>query len=102
MMEGFVFSVAAIICIGCGLVSAIIGEPRGKGGIGFLLGFLFGPLGVLITVLLCPSVQQPTVPDQSMINKKVCSSCGSNNFMLIYQNWPCPPTTMCAVCGQKG
>ena len=33
-------------------LAAAIGSSKGKGGTGLLLGFLLGPLGVIITLLL--------------------------------------------------
>jgi len=35
----------------CGIVGAMIGSNKGEGGLGFFLGLLLGPIGVLIVAL---------------------------------------------------
>jgi hypothetical protein len=38
-----------------GLLGWVIGSGKGKGGEGFALGFLLGPLGMLIAALMSPT-----------------------------------------------
>jgi len=40
------------LSIMCGIISAVIGSAKGFGGIGFILGVLLGPFGVITTALL--------------------------------------------------
>lgn len=59
-----------------GVIGAIIGNPKGRGGDGFLLGILFGPIGILIILVIkgnrktCPFCKE-------LINKEAvrCSRC---------------------------
>jgi hypothetical protein len=52
-----------------GIVGAMIGDKKGKGGLGFLLGVLLGPFGVLIIFLIkgnqktCPYCRGTIHPD---------------------------------------
>lgn len=39
-------------CFFCGILGGIIGDGRGRGSAGFLCGFMLGPLGVVIALLL--------------------------------------------------
>lgn len=45
----FVWFVGAIFC---GAIGGAIGAAKGKGGFGFFLGFIFGPIGILIVAVL--------------------------------------------------
>jgi hypothetical protein len=47
-------------CFVCGCLGGMIGEGRGRGGAGFMCGFLLGPLGVVIALLLPREEKQPT------------------------------------------
>lgn len=51
-MEYLIFII--FFCLACGLLGSCIGRigEKANEGIGFLLGFLLGPIGLLITVLL--------------------------------------------------
>jgi MFS family permease len=42
----------------CGFIGYAVGDTRKQGGLGFLLGFLLGPLGILVAVLL-PKKEAP-------------------------------------------
>jgi hypothetical protein len=55
-------AVAAVFLVGflCAIIGGAVGAPRGHGGVGFLLGLLFGPLGILIVVVMAPA--ETTVP----------------------------------------
>ncbi len=46
----------------CGVVSAMIGEKKGEGCLGFFFGLLLGPIGIVIALL-------------SKGNRKVCPFC---------------------------
>jgi hypothetical protein len=67
-----------LLCVGwwCGIIAALIGAPKGQGWLGFLLGALLGPLGILIMVFtqgnrkICPYCKEKIHKDAS-----VCSRC---------------------------
>ncbi len=44
-----------VIWIVCGILGAMIGSSKGRGGAGFALSFLLGPLGVIIALFLKPN-----------------------------------------------
>jgi hypothetical protein len=46
-------------CFFCGILGGIIGEGRGRGGAGFMCGFMLGPLGVIIALLLPREEKRP-------------------------------------------
>jgi uncharacterized membrane protein YeaQ/YmgE (transglycosylase-associated protein family) len=50
----------------CGMIGQKIAEPRGQGGLGFLLGVLLGPIGLIVAALLPydpnTSYDQPSQP----------------------------------------
>jgi len=43
----------------CGAIGAAIGGARGQAGLGFLVGFLFGPVGLIVACLLPEAVRPP-------------------------------------------
>lgn len=55
----------------CAALGGFIGSYRGRGGMGFALGLLLGPLGVLIACLLppdySPPVQRPAKPHDPLL-----------------------------------
>ena len=65
-----------IIWLLCGIVGAMIGSGKGSGGTGFILGILFGPLGILIAIFMkgdrrrCPSCHEYIDP-----TAKKCPKC---------------------------
>ena len=40
-----------ILWIFCGVIAAMIGARKGEGCMGFVIGFLFGPFGILFALL---------------------------------------------------
>jgi hypothetical protein len=50
-MIGVVVAGALLMAV----VAAIIGSHRGRGGAGFCLGLILGPLGVFLTIFLTPT-----------------------------------------------
>lgn len=60
----------------CAVAAALIGASKGRGGLGFLLGLLFGPFGILFAAL-------------SSGNRRECPSCKSKIH---------PEATVCPVC----
>lgn len=62
----------------CGVLGGIVGSAKHSAGAGFLLGFLFGPVGVLITLALdgrpkCHACKSRIDPEAS-----VCPQCGAS------------------------
>jgi uncharacterized membrane protein YeaQ/YmgE (transglycosylase-associated protein family) len=41
-----------ILCFVCGAIGGMCAENRGRGPAGFLLGFLLGPLGIVLALFL--------------------------------------------------
>jgi hypothetical protein len=59
------------------LLGAAVGSTKGRGGFGFVLGLMLGPIGVLIVALL--QGNRTRCPDcKTLIHNEavVCSSCG--------------------------
>jgi hypothetical protein len=53
MDEVFFFLLFVLIgALVCGFIGYAVGDTRQQGGLGFVLGFLLGPLGILVAVLL--------------------------------------------------
>lgn len=81
---GPVIAVVLVVAVVCGFIGAAIGEPKRQGAMGFLLGFLFGPLGLLIVAVMqpnavpaawcpvCGAVLAPFAP--------VCGECGAERL----------------------
>ena len=52
-MLSFLF--IALIWVGCGVAASLIAASKGRTGCGwFLIGFLFGPLGLLAALIISP------------------------------------------------
>lgn len=49
----------AIAAVGCGVLGYFVGNLRGQAMMGGVLGFLLGPLGVLIAALLPEAYEEP-------------------------------------------
>ena len=58
-------SVIILAAIVCGVIGALIGEPRDERGRGAGLGLLLGPLGLLILVLTMPKRPQVQTTQES-------------------------------------
>ena len=43
----------------CGLLGAMIGNSKERAGLGFALGFLIGPIGLIVIAILPPKGQAP-------------------------------------------
>jgi hypothetical protein len=56
-----------LIWLICGFVGAAIAESRGHGCAGLIMGFLFGPLGILIALAMPPNYKG--------MGKKQCPYC---------------------------
>jgi len=62
----------------CGIIGSMIGSKKGQGCLGFVLGFLLGPIGIIIEIVnkgdrrICPHCRE-------LINKdaSVCPKCQS-------------------------
>ena len=54
-METLLFCWIAIAFV-CGVIAALVGDMRGRGNAGFALGFFFGPLGILVALVIPRSV----------------------------------------------
>ena len=50
-----VFVVSFVAFVICGVVGASLASEKGRGVAGFWLGFIFGPIGIVIALLLKPS-----------------------------------------------
>ncbi len=60
----------------CGIVSAVVASSRGASGfLGFVLGVLLGPLGIVIAFVLKPSATLPTTPTSSDGTFIKCAHC---------------------------
>jgi len=68
-----------IIWLVCGGLSAVIGAAKGRGFLGFFLGVLLGPLGIL-AMLIIPGNRKVCYYCKSHIHKDaiVCPKCGKN------------------------
>jgi hypothetical protein len=51
----------AIFLVVCSILGSVVGNLRGRAGLGALLGLCLGPIGVLVAVLLPPISHGPTV-----------------------------------------
>ncbi len=75
----FIAGLAAAIV--CGLIGRALAESKGRAGAGFWLGFLFGPIGIVIALLL-PEQARPAASsvgpigefDASNLSRK-CPAC---------------------------
>jgi hypothetical protein len=60
----------------CGVVAAIIGEQKGSGCTGFMLGLLFGPFGILFAALAKGDRKQcPHCKERMHKDATVCPHC---------------------------
>ena len=55
-----------VIWIVSTILGVMIGSSKGRGGAGFALGFLLGPLGVIITLFLKPDTAK--VEEDAMVS----------------------------------
>jgi len=76
-MDSDIITIVAI-CVVCAFVSAWIGEKKGRRSDGFILGLLFGPLGLIITICMAD------------IRGEVCRICKKKNPKGV---------SFCAHCG---
>lgn len=64
-----------IIWIVSAVLGAMIGGSKGRGGAGFALGFLIGPLGVLITLFLKPNNEKVEAEAITSGSARKCPFC---------------------------
>jgi len=72
--------IAIIFWLLCGIVAAMIASKKGEGFLGFIVGVLFGPFGILFA-LLSTGRNRKTCPHcKELIHKDatVCSHCQRN------------------------
>ena len=48
------FLIVIFVCLVCGLIGNAVASDKGRSSAGFWLGFLLGPLGIIIALLLSP------------------------------------------------
>ena len=65
-----------VIWVICAIIAAAIGGKKGEAGSGFLIGLVFGPIGVLFA-LLSTGNRKPCPFCKEQINKKaeICPHC---------------------------
>ncbi len=61
-MLSFLFDCLAVVLLLFAVFGGIVGELRGHGVLGALLGLCFGPLGILIAALLPERKTEPKPP----------------------------------------
>jgi hypothetical protein len=60
----------------CGILAAIIGARKGRGALGFILGCVFGPFGVLAAfVIKGDSKECPSCKELMRSGARVCPHC---------------------------
>lgn len=81
-----------VIWIVCAVLGGMIGSSKGRGGAGVALGFLLGPIGVIIVAVMSPNkvkVEQKAVSEGGMrkcpfcaelvkAEALICKHCGKN------------------------
>jgi len=50
----------------CGFIGSALASPKGKSGAGFALGFLLGPIGIVVAALLSPSPEVQAMRDKQL------------------------------------
>ena len=58
-----------------GVIGFAIGEAKSRGGAGFWLSFLFGPLGLIATILLPPNKESIDQENIAARRSKQCPAC---------------------------
>lgn len=66
----------AVAWLVCGLIAAMIGGGKGEGCLGFIVGVLFGPFGILIALFSSGNrVACPFCAEKINKKAKVCPHC---------------------------
>ena len=81
-----------------GLIGAAIGGSKGKGGEGFLLGFLLGPIGWIISAV--------SEPSEEIRQRRLDEQARANAYWLAQQQPPQQPvapaaTVPCPWCAEQ-
>lgn len=85
----FMFTAFFVITTFFGIIGYWIASSKGQGPTGFLLGFLLGPIGLIISALLQPAASHVRSPQSGL---KACPSCAE----LIQ-----PQAKKCRFCGDE-
>lgn len=70
--------VAIIVAIICGIIGAAAGSRRGAGGIGFLVGFFLGPIGLIVMFMIGLGKKCPFCRKKIHNEAIVCPHCQRN------------------------
>jgi hypothetical protein len=69
----------------CGIIGTVIGSFRNAGGTGFLLGFLLGPLGVLLVLMVEGRPKCPHCAEHHQPGAKICPHC--RTALTVTRSW---------------
>lgn len=64
-----------VIWIICGIAGYVIGKNKGRAGAGFWLGFLLGPIGLIISIFMKADEQKVEENSIGSGEMKKCPSC---------------------------
>lgn len=70
-----VFVIYLIAAIAFGVVGTAIGEKKQAASAGFLLGFAFGPVGLVLAFLMDNRMQCPECKGRVETGAKICPHC---------------------------
>ncbi len=54
----------------CGIIAAAIGSSKGEGFVGFIIGFILGPLGIIAAILSSGNRKDVHITKSSSIEKQ--------------------------------
>ena len=61
----------------CGVAGAIVGSPKNAAGAGFLLGFLLGPIGIIVAFAVDGRRKCPKCATRVNAGATICPQCSS-------------------------